>query len=79
MARTTVDIETPVLKEIRRLSKEQNISMGRLISGLLAEAIARRKAGSKSRPFRWVSQPMRPLLDIADKEALHAALNGKDV
>ncbi len=78
MARTTIDIETPILREIRRLSKERNISMGELVSSLLAEAIARQKGGERGRPFRWATQPMRPLLDLADKEALYAALEEKD-
>ncbi len=77
MARTTIDIEIPILREIRKLSKERRTSMGKLVSRLLAEALAREKTGSKSRSFRWASQPMRPLIDITDKEALYAALDGE--
>jgi hypothetical protein len=45
------------------------------VSQLLAEALSRRTAARKPREFRWISKPMRALVDIADKEALHAALD----
>jgi hypothetical protein len=45
------------------------------VSQLLAEALSRRTSARKAREFRWISKPMRALVDIADKEALHAALD----
>ncbi len=41
MARTTVDIDAPILKEIKRLQREQGLPMGKIISRLLADALAR--------------------------------------
>ena len=73
MARTTVDIEAPLLKEIKRLQREEGLSMGKLVSRLLAEALARRGAVTpRKKPFRWVSRNMKPLVDLADKEAVYA-------
>ena len=39
MARTTVDIDAPVLKEIKTLKKKEGRSMGEIISQLLVEAL----------------------------------------
>ena len=78
MARTTVDIDAPILNELKRLQRREGKSLGRLISDLLADALARRRA-SEGRPatFRWVSRPMRARIDLSDKEALHAALESE--
>ncbi len=50
--------------------------MGRLVSDLLAEALARYRSGSlEDRELQWRSQRMNALIDIADKEAVYAALD----
>jgi len=77
MARTTLDIDTPLLKDLKRLKKEQKKSLGRLVSELLVDALAKRRPGQRrARVFRWASQDMKALVDITDKEALYAALDG---
>ncbi len=76
MARTTIDIDTPILRDLKRLQKREKKSLGRLVSDLLAEALARYRSSSREeREFRWSSQPMNALIDIADKEAVYAALD----
>jgi hypothetical protein len=76
MPRTTVDIEAPLLKEIKRLQREEGLSMGKLISRLLADALARRRAAAPAKKrFRWVSRDMKPLVDLADKEAVYAVFD----
>lgn len=76
MARTTIDIDTPILKDLKRLQKRERKSLGRLVSDLLAEALARYRSGSlEDRELRWRSQRMNALIDIADKEAVYAALD----
>ncbi len=78
MARTTVDIDAPILKDLKRLQKREGKSLGRLISDLLAEALARKRAArSQPVPFRWASRSMRARVDLSDKDALYAALEGK--
>lgn len=76
MARTTLDIDTPLLEELKKIQKKEKKSLGALVSRLLAEALARR---SRRRPlpreFRWVSHPMGARIDISDKDALYAALD----
>ncbi|MCH7717122.1 MAG: antitoxin [Gemmatimonadetes bacterium] len=76
MARTTIDIDTPILRDLKRLQKRERKSLGRLVSDLLAGALARRRSDRDTdRKFRWCSQPMNALIDIADKEAVYAALD----
>lgn len=78
MARTTVDIDAHILRDLKRLQKREGKSLGRLVSDLLAEALARRRAAKSQRPpFSWISHPMHARVDLADKEALHAALEGQ--
>jgi len=78
MARTTLDIDTPLLKELKKLQKEQGRSLGRIVSQLLAEALARRKTATAPSSLRWVSRPMHALLDLSDKEAVYAVLDRHD-
>lgn len=73
--RTTLDIDAPVLKEVKAIHEKEGRSMGTIVSELLADALARRRS-SRARPkFSWTSRDMKPRIDIADKEALYAALD----
>ena len=73
--RTTLDIDDPILREVKALHEREGRSMGAVVSELLAEALARRRS-SRARPsFRWTSRDMKSLLDLADKEAVYAALD----
>jgi hypothetical protein len=73
---TTLDIEAPILKQIRKLQKEEGLSMGKNVSKLLAEALTRRgSAKSGGEELRWISRRMNALVDLSDKEAVYAALD----
>jgi len=73
--RTTVDIDDPILREVKAIHQKEGRSMGAVVSELLAEALARRSA-SRARPaFRWTSRPMNALVDLADKDAVYAVLD----
>jgi len=72
--RTTLDIEAPVLKELKRLQKRTGQSLSRLASDLLARALATREAAGETRPLSWTAQDLGARLDIDDKEALQQAL-----
>ena len=76
--RTTVDIDDPVLREVKAIHEREGRSMGAIVSELLAEALARRRPSRAKPPFRWTSRPMKALVDIADKEALHAILDADE-
>lgn len=77
--RTTVDIDDPILSEVRALHEREGRSMGAIISELLAEALGRRRSTRKSPAFRWTSRPMKALVDLEDKESVYAVLDaGRD-
>jgi hypothetical protein len=73
--RTTLDIDDPVLREVKAIHEKEGRSMGAVVSELLAEALARRRAGHPRPSFMWTFRPMKSLVDPADKEAIYAALD----
>lgn len=76
MARTTLDIDAPILRELKRLRDREGKSLGQIASELLADALARRRqAREPARPFAWTSQPMEARIDLEDRAAIWAALD----
>ena len=75
MSRTTIDIDDPILKEIKGLQKKEGRTIGKIVSQLLAEALARRKTHGSTPKLDWISRPMHARLDLADKDALYAILD----
>jgi len=73
--RTTIDMAAPILREVKALQKKQGRSMGRIVTDLLADALARRRGRAATQEFRWTSRPMRALVDLADKEAVYKTLD----
>lgn len=73
--RTTVDIDDPVLKDLKKIQQKEGRSLGRLISDLLAQALGERKsAKGPTRAPQWISKAMGARIDLADHEALYAAM-----
>ena len=75
MARTTIDIDDPILNEIRAIQKREGRSMGKIVSQLLAEALNKQKTSAKQQKFRWISRPMRSLVDLSDKDEVYRILD----
>jgi hypothetical protein len=73
--RTTLDIDDAILKEITAIHEKEGRSISSVVSQLLAEALARRRRSRVRPSFRWTSRPMKPLVDLADKETIYAALD----
>ena len=75
--RTTLDIDGPVLRELKQLQKKESKTLGRLVSDLLADALGRRRAKPVKRSaMTWTSRAMRARVDLTDKEALYGAVDG---
>jgi len=74
--RTTLDIDDPILREVKAIHRKEGRSMGAVVSELLADALARRRPDVRA-PFYWTSRAMRARVDLEDKEAVYAALDGK--
>ena len=75
MARTTLDIDDPVLRDLKRLQRRKGVSLGRLVSDLLASALARAQSDVPAIPFVWHSQRMGAIVDLDDKAAVQAILD----
>jgi hypothetical protein len=75
MSRTTINIDDPILKEIKDLQKKEGRAIGKIISQLLAEALAHRKSPKKKPKLEWVSCPMHNRIDLSDKDILYSVLD----
>lgn len=75
MSRTTINIDDPIFKEIKSMQKKEVRSIDKIVSQLLAEAVTHRKTPAATPKLDWVSRPMHPRLDLADKEAIYATLD----
>lgn len=75
MPRTTVDIDSSVLKELKEKAAREGKSLGQVISEVAAAALSRTPA-PRPEPFAWTSRSMGARVDISDKDALYRALDG---
>jgi hypothetical protein len=74
--RTALDIDARILEEVKATHQREGRPMGAVVSELLADALARRRAPRARSAFRWISRPMHALVDLTDKDAVNAALAG---
>jgi len=75
MARTTVDIDASVLRELKKRQARERETLGQLISELRAKAIETENDTTEARPLSWVTKDLQPRLDIEDKDALWSVLD----
>jgi hypothetical protein len=73
--RTTLDIDAPILREVKAIHEREGRSMGAIVSELLADALARRLSTRAAPAFRWTSCKMKSRVDLSDKEAVYASLD----
>ena len=77
--RTTLDIDDPVLQDLKRLQQREGQSLGRLASDLLAQAIAhKRRRGANPDAFVWNSSASGLRVDLADRDAVLDAMDAHD-
>jgi hypothetical protein len=76
--RTTLDIDAPVLKDLRALQKREGGTLGEVASRLLAEALARRPKRHLVPAFTWTVKAMGARVDLADKEVVYSILDRAD-
>ena len=77
--RTTLSIDTPILDEVKRIQRAEGGSLGRVVTQLLSEAlVSRRDPSEKAARLEWISKPMKARVDLADREAVYAILDGAD-
>lgn len=74
--RTTLDLEEPILEELKSVQQKEGGSLGQLASRLLAEALAvKRKKTVKTEELVWKTRPMGALVDLGDKDAIYSILD----
>ena len=78
MSRTTVDIDDPILEEVKRVRDQEGKSLGRVISDLLAWAIAdRNRQKEQDSNLEWTARPMGARFELKDKDVLYRVLDGE--
>lgn len=76
MPRTTLDLDSSVLRELRRRGTREGKSMGALASELLAGVLAASDRPPAPGPLRWTSRDLgTPHVDLEDDEAVRALLD----
>ncbi len=76
--RLTFDLDEPLLGELTRLQNEEGKTLGQLVSELVTGALSERMKGAGGRSeFVWTSKPMGSVLDLGNKDAVHAALESE--
>ena len=72
MARTTINIDDPILRDLKKIQKKEGKSLGALVSELVALGLSARKMdASKETAFEWIARPLGARVDFNDKEALY--------
>lgn len=70
MTRTTLDLDSSVLEQLRYRARTEHKSMGQLASERLAVALSEGVLAEPA-PLNWLSRPMgKPKVDLQDKDAL---------
>lgn len=70
-----MDIDAPILKELKSLQKREKKSLGQLASSLLAEAL-KQSGQTKTEPLlEWTSSPMGARVNLGDKDALYSIID----
>jgi hypothetical protein len=70
-----LDLEKPVLEGLKSLQKKEKVSLGRIASRLLADALARATSGNSEPPvLTWAAAPMHAKVNLADKDAVARAM-----
>jgi hypothetical protein len=77
MPRTTLDIDSSVLEQLRRLARAEGKSIGQLASERLAVALGP-ETPREPGPLSWPAWHMgTPNVDLDDKDALWRVLEGR--
>ena len=73
MARTTLDLDDGVLRELKARRDREHKPLGVIASELLAHALA--EDATPTADFEWVSRPMGAKVDLDDRDAVWALLD----
>ena len=72
--RTTIDLDDDVLRALKRRQQAEGKTLGRLVSELLAQVL---EGEPRTRvDVSWTTSDLRPRVDLDDKDAVWAVLDG---
>lgn len=75
MPRTTVNLDSSVLRALKQRASADGKSLGDVISELVAPALDDRERTAGAPAFRWLSMAMGPSkVDLEDRDAVRRAL-----
>jgi hypothetical protein len=74
MPRITLDLDSAVLRELKRREPASGQTLGQLASELLVSAL--KEPPSERQGIRWRSARMGARVDVDDKEAIRRAIDG---
>ena len=76
--RTTLDIDTPVLQDLKKLQRTTHQSLSSLASSLLAEALKQRSQVTRGpetgHSLKWQARAMGARVDLQDKDSVYRAM-----
>ena len=72
--RVTLDIDGPVLRELKKRQTKEGKPLGKLASDLLAQALKEDAAPASNLPPTWIAKPMGARINLSNKEAICGAL-----
>lgn len=64
-----------VLEQLKRLQRRRDTSLGALMSGLLAKALAVEEPEAPAGPLSWTSTSMGARVDLSDRDAVLDAMD----
>lgn len=73
--RTTLDLDSSVLSQLRDRQRRENKTLGQVASELLAKALADTATPQEPVPLVWTIQPMRARADLEDRDAVQRLLD----
>lgn len=73
--RTTLNIDAPLLRELKLRQAAEGKSLGRLVSDLLARALKEEAGRTVPDPSSWIARPMGARGNLADKEEVYRVLD----
>jgi len=77
--RTTLDIEKPVLDDLKVLQKREKKPLGQIASALLAQALKEQMLAqhqtADATKLDWVTSSMGARVDLSDKDAVYRILD----
>ncbi len=71
-----MDIDDPILEEVKRFRDQEGKSLGRVITDLLAWAIADlNKQEDQDSEFEWTARSLGARIQLEDKDVLYRVLD----